>query len=61
MNDRRMGHESHKATHPESDAVVERDRGADAAPDDPLEDSHKPLKQIPANEGGKGSLPGVDR
>jgi len=57
MNDRRMGHDSHKATQPELDDSAVQREDDDATLDEPLEDSHKPLRDIPANEGGKGSLP----
>jgi hypothetical protein len=52
-----MGHDSHKATQPELDDSAVQREDDDATLDEPLEDSHKPLRDIPANEGGKGSLP----
>jgi len=57
MSDHRMQHGNHKAEKPEEttsgpQASVPRDE-----PAEPQGDSHKPLDQIPANEGGKGDAP----
>ena len=57
MNDHRMEHGNHKAeksheTTDEPQESVTRD-----APAEPTAETHTPLDEIPANEGGKGDVP----
>lgn len=52
-----MEHKNHKAIKPDIEPPDSTCPPAGIQAPEPLVDSHKPLEEIPAHDGGKGSLP----
>jgi len=57
MSDHRMEHGNHKAEKPHELSDVQQASVPRDEPAEPAADSHTPLDQIPANEGGTGGAP----